>query len=63
VLPNNCTFAHWTVYDGSKFVIESQVTCKPDPKVPPLPAQLANLVQERIALYSVEVEALKDEVY
>ena len=62
VLPQDCTFAHWTVYDGTKFVIEAQVTCVPAPAVPPLPAKYANLVQARKDLYKTEVDELQAEV-
>ena len=62
VLPNNCTAANWSVYDGSKFVIEAQVTCVVDPDVPPLPDKFANLVEERNEMYQVEIRALDEEV-
>ena len=62
VLPNDCTAANWSVYDGSKFVIESQVTCVPDPAVPPLPERYHKLVKERNDLYQLEVKSLNEEV-
>ena len=62
VLPENCTPAKWTVYDTKTFEVESQVTCVPDPAVPPLPKVYVELVQARIAAYQVEMEALNEEV-
>jgi hypothetical protein len=62
VLPNNCTAANWSVYDGNKFVIESQVTCVPDPDVPLLPEKYSTLVKERNEIYQMELKALNDEV-
>ena len=63
VLPQNCKIDNWTVYDGSKFVVELQITCTPDPLAPPLPSKYANLVQDRNELYRLEVDALTDEVF
>lgn len=62
VLPENCTFGQWTVYDSNRFVVEEEVTCIPDPAVPPLPAKYVAIVQERMKAYAVEMEALREEV-
>jgi hypothetical protein len=62
VFPNNCTAANWSVYDGSKFVIESQVTCVSDPNVPSLPDKYLVLLQQKIDLYKAEMEILEAEV-
>ncbi len=61
VLPYQCTRSNWYVYDGSKFVVESQVTCE---LVTPgsVPLHIQTLVDAAAGKYSTEKMALEHEV-
>ena len=62
VFPYECTPQNWSVYDGSKFVIESQVRCELVPSAPPMPDRYVALLEQRKELHRSELAALDEEV-